>query len=901
MRVSREKRNRKNALDWNLVLERLEQLASIDQLPDGSALWRANQHASLRWMAQRLREEPGVLVADEVGLGKTRLAVALAVCVAASGGRVAALIPPGLAYQWQDEELKGFLAQVNELSLPWLPDVLRHRFLRTYADLFADDNDDDDADDSINDSPYPLADAFPILFISHGFGLPPVGKVVNQELWALPYLARKAADFGTYGAGKLVVSAMQKRAARYIGKHGSAGLRRRLETTTLGKPAPETFKDEQPAELFQNMIGELLGDFDLLIIDEAHKSRAGANLSLAEKQAQGKLRSRLTKLVDRILMPDLRAKPSKRIALTATPMELGVDQWKAIFSRLGLGADRVMSLGRVVKRYADAVEELRSGSQKEIIELTEAAGEFQRKLRDIVTRRLWRDHPLVKRYSELPGVPNSAHPHREYIPHSLAPASLRPDERRKLALSEALSAAARGASVGHELKTAGIRFSQALPHLPEAARDANGDEKEPHEGSEAVAVIAPVTDLATQARLQRCEYWRELAEREDNEQLGEVGADPRYALQWHPRVREAVRLIEKLAGGRQGEKVLVFGEYLASLHALNRSLNIRHYLRHMRDEKPIPLPLGVHADDPDMERWRLDPEFGLSAMSTEQFTERAEEFTALYEKERDQLRSVCSRVVEEAGLVPGLSEELVSVLVTWLVQQLCVEDQLWAVDAPEERDSVRAEARNRLASLRDPDPPDDSDEPKSNRETLSWNRIVEQLKEDLQKNKKGDYVFRMSPFAQMMIGDTKPATRRARQGTFNHPSLNPRVLLGQSDVMSEGLNLHRACRTVVLFHLDWNPGRIEQQIGRVDRQNSAWMNACEDALENNVTPPKLEVYTLAVQGTYDDLRSSVVRERIDLLRAQLFGEVLPAERLVQLPPQAQKLISEIRIDFRPEL
>jgi len=899
MRVNGKIRNRKNALDWNEVLDRLEQLASIEQLPDGSPLWRANQHASLRWMAKRLREESGVLVADEVGLGKTRLAVALAVCVAASGGRVAVLIPPGLAYQWQDEELQGFLEHLGELSLPWLPDVPPHRFLRTYADLFADANDDEDADDSADDSPYPLADAFPILFISHGFGLPPVGKVVNQELWALPYLARKAAGFDAYGAGKLVVSAMQERAARYIGKRGSDGLRRRLGEATLGKPAPETFKDEQRAELFQNMIGELLGDFDLLIIDEAHKSRAGANLSLAEKKAQGNLRSRLTKLIDRILMPDSRAKPSKRVALTATPMELGVDQWKAIFSRLGLGGDRIMSLGDVVQRYAEAVDELRSGSQGEITELREAAREFQRKLRDIVTRRLWRDHPLVKRYSELPGVPNSAHPHREYITHSLAPACLRPDERRKLALSEALAAAARGASVGHELKTAGIRFSQALPHLPEAIRDADGDKKKPGERSE--AVVTPVADAATQARLQRCEYWRTVAEREDSEQLGEVGADPRYALQWHPRVREAVRLIEKLAGGREGEKVLVFGEYLASLHALNRSLNIRHYLRHMYDEKPIPLPLGVRAADPDIQRWRLDPEFGLAAMSAQQFAAKAAEFTAQYEREREQLREVCSRVVEEAGLVPKLSVELVGVLTTWLVQQLCVEDQLWAVDVPDERDSVRVEARNRLASLRDPDPREDGDEQKANREVMSWNRIVDQLKDELQRNEGGEYVFRMSPFAQLMIGDTKPATRRARQGTFNHPSLNPSVLLGQADVMSEGLNLHRACRTVVLFHLDWNPGRIEQQIGRVDRQNSAWMNACEDALQNSVTPPKLEVYTLAVQGTYDDLRSSVVQERIHLLRAQLFGEVLPPERLAQLPPDVQEQISDIRIDFRPEL
>jgi hypothetical protein len=241
------------------------------------------------------------------------------------------------------------------------------------------------------------------------------------------------------------------------------------------------------------------------------------------------------------------------------------------------------------------------------------------------------------------------------------------------------------------------------------------------------------------------------------------------------------------------------------------------------------------------------------------------------------------------------------VLTTWLVQQVCVEDQLWAIDNPSARKALYKEVSDQLVSLRDADPPGSNDEQKPNREVMSWKSIVEQIKDDLQRNKRGNYVFRMSPFAQLMIGETKPATRRARQGAFNHSRLNPRVLLGQSDVMSEGLNLHRACRTVVLFHLDWNPGRIEQQIGRVDRQDSAWMMACIDALEKLEAPPKLEVYTLAVQGTYDELRSSVVQKRVELLRAQLYGEILPPERLVQLPQTAQDRISKIHIDFRPPI
>jgi hypothetical protein len=43
-----------------------------------------------------------------------------------------------------------------------------------------------------------------------------------------------------------------------------------------------------------------------------------------------------------------------------------------------------------------------------------------------------------------------------------------------------------------------------------------------------------------------------------------------------------------------------------------------------------------------------------------------------------------------------------------------------------------------------------------------------------------------------------------------------RVLLA-TDAAGEGLNLHQACRLVVNLELPWNPMRLEQRIGRVDR------------------------------------------------------------------------------------
>ena len=45
----------------------------------------------------------------------------------------------------------------------------------------------------------------------------------------------------------------------------------------------------------------------------------------------------------------------------------------------------------------------------------------------------------------------------------------------------------------------------------------------------------------------------------------------------------------------------------------------------------------------------------------------------------------------------------------------------------------------------------------------------------------------------------------------------PRALLLATDAAAEGLNLHHGCRLVINLELPWNPMRLEQRIGRVDR------------------------------------------------------------------------------------
>lgn len=69
-----------------------------------------------------------------------------------------------------------------------------------------------------------------------------------------------------------------------------------------------------------------------------------------------------------------------------------------------------------------------------------------------------------------------------------------------------------------------------------------------------------------------------------------------------------------------------------------------------------------------------------------------------------------------------------------------------------------------------------------------------------------------------MDGYTNPDTRRRLCASFNSPLL-PDILVC-SAIGSEGIDLHRHCADIIHHDLPWNPAKLEQRIGRLDRVNS---------------------------------------------------------------------------------
>ena len=98
-------------------------------------------------------------------------------------------------------------------------------------------------------------------------------------------------------------------------------------------------------------------------------------------------------------------------------------------------------------------------------------------------------------------------------------------------------------------------------------------------------------------------------------------------------------------------------------------------------------------------------------------------------------------------------------------------------------------------------------------------------------------------------GGTRREDRERLITVFNTP-FAPDILVASS-VMGEGIDLHQECRHVIHHDLDWNPGKLEQRTGRLDR-----IGALAEREQK-----KIEVYEPFLAGTHDEKMFRVVKDR----------------------------------------
>lgn len=105
------------------------------------------------------------------------------------------------------------------------------------------------------------------------------------------------------------------------------------------------------------------------------------------------------------------------------------------------------------------------------------------------------------------------------------------------------------------------------------------------------------------------------------------------------------------------------------------------------------------------------------------------------------------------------------------------------------------------------------------------------------------------PNIRLCYGKTKQETRQKLMKAFNSPFF-PDILI-TSSVMAEGVDLHLSCRQIIHHDLCWNPSTLEQRTGRVDRIGS----------KSEKCGKPIEVYLPYISETQDEKMYRVVMER----------------------------------------
>ena len=117
------------------------------------------------------------------------------------------------------------------------------------------------------------------------------------------------------------------------------------------------------------------------------------------------------------------------------------------------------------------------------------------------------------------------------------------------------------------------------------------------------------------------------------------------------------------------------------------------------------------------------------------------------------------------------------------------------------------------------------------------------------------------PVVAHIYGGIEGAKREAIKAAFTDPYSPVRILLG-TDAISEGINLQESCRYVVHVDIPWNPMRMEQRNGRVDRHGQARDVFCWHFASNDASDLRfLGHIAQKIEQVHDDLGS--VGEVID--------------------------------------
>ena len=855
-------------VDWLKVKEEAEKL--IQQFRDYAPAQLDGSQIRAIERAVSMLVNHGVILADEVGLGKTRVALVIGEAVMRAGGSVASIVPPGLLYQWERET--AIFANIPETK------IIKHIVhLRSFENIFNEKN-------------------FPILknhepswvLASHNFGFL-FRKTDNNDRYDLfslikiNLLGRKTAEWAEIE--KDILKRQKKftsfitTAAVFLSKIQSISnndiwkkYKKPIEGNSLKK---DIFDSIEGQNLAYKCIGKLLGSVDFLIIDEAHK-----NKEISDDDEE-KISTRLTKLTQKII---IQPSDCRRLCMTATPIELHSSQWKNLFSRCKLpeidknedfveNFEKALDAAQKNPKNPDVLEDLITSSEK-----------FKEEMSKFVIRRKRINNEAYKNRIKKLGLNlYTVDPHVNIRELSINPEMLSESKpvqknwKKAVFCFEGMSLASQGILTNQKSKCTSkmqrYHYASGLMNFEDIQEE--------------------LDNLKDCPKKERLKFW--------NNQVNNLLQQDNFALYSHPRILETAKKIREEIKIHPGEKILVFGTYSKPIEVLRNMLNALYIIDCARfdPEKPTNR-MGLRYE----QIYAVYQQFH-GMWSFDEMKRRVENCERANENflKRLNMRFNNTAICEKLNLKNVKQEEQ---------DEICKRIRLDLADALREKDlrnrddkSRRQEEEifNHICEAYCEGIIDQFEtEEKQNNENNDGGDVarIKKLFDalGLGKDKNEDMSRRHSAFCRLMDGKMKMSTRRVVQELFNREETFPKVLITQSLVGREGLNLQKACRNVFIFHPEWNPAVIEQEIGRVDRMDSLWEKLVDKWQEGDSELPKIQVTFVVFKGTYDEHQYKVYKKRRERLDAQLSG-VLLENKADEIPEEYKKRLAKVAPNFEP--
>lgn len=904
-----------------------------------NSFFKYNQQGTLSYLAHILNlKKNGAVVADEVGMGKTRIAIFTMLANALSGQSSLVIVPPGLIHQWIKEwyevieQLESAGLYQNELKQIDSPIKIQR-----IDDIFLYED-------------YPLIGKRPrIIIIPHTLNmyiktnsridyidLPQLIKSHDPNLKTAHH--REKQYFNAYYSEDVVGEYYRNKGKAskylfenidiftnngYIDEYGELDLVhekyfhfKNKKDTSRYKEYTSYFQSGRAGHsIYFKSFFKLIGEYSLVVIDEAHKSKS---LSGHEK-----VLGSIIKFAKGNVNNDVFT-----VGMTATPVELSPEEWFGIINRVGENINNT----EIISGFSCALKNIRRSPnhisfQNEIIEKSQKFEDF---LNKTVTRRvrLFQDE-----FKELLSMGffdlNECFPHHKRSNVVITHKELMKNDPLWLDIAfyyEAINKASRGLSGKGKTRAKLLDKTFSRGNLN----------------------LEYIDELVTELEAE-CETLQEKRVLHWAKKLQGSIEKARGLKSIHPRLVKTLDLIENIIldnnGDFKNEKVLIFTTFNESAKELNELINHRLTLKIIDKGKPIPISEKYIEDLILAYQECPKDKFQGNLREVNDIRVVLESFRRFYENNRKKITEkvdddiftdptfigdhffrtnengleiiknfFSNRLVEEylgdirfqypreAEEDRQLEKEKIKESITKEWKQI-VTDYLSTEDSIEDIEDDTLDSDNQDLNYEAPETQGENHEEK--RLDYYIDRIkIEELYQILRNVLGEDEEINQptSKISRRIYGNTKMNARKNVQSLFNDEKRFPKVLVAQSRVGREGLNLHKACRNLILFHQEWNPGVIEQQVGRIDRIGSFWEKLLREWHTNGGQgePPKIKIFSIVFEGTYDEHQSLVLDERSKNLRAQLFGGILSEDNLREVKDEFKEQVKKNAPNFSPK-